>query len=365
LHRIAHECASLRGSTQLCKDLSGAVDQLADVARIDLAMKTVRSAAIATKTTVNALAPGARRVAVDSRELARRTPSLTTGIARAAAGARRLNVGLQQTSAGARLLATGTPRAGGGAAKINSAAAELATQLERGRTRIPSYTDAERAHLKTVTANPSTATVRRTPVSALAITLIASLALWAVALATYAVIQAVPSSALTIRAATWRVVLNAALPGAALATLTAAAVTAIAAPVLRLGFTRSLSFLAIALLAAYAFVALNQSVIAILGRSGRHASLAVLLLTVSTGVVSTLPGPLYTLTDYLPTHAAVLALRATATGNPGPLRGAVQLAAWLVIGVTATIVITDRRRYLSPRQLRRRVSTPQFPRHAP
>ena len=91
---------------------------------------------------------------------------------------------------------------------------------------------------------------------------------------------------------------------------------------------------------------------AIFGRAGRLASLAVLVLASATGIVSTLPGPLYALADYLPTHGAVLGLRAAVTGDAGLYAGIAELAAWLVVGVLAAILVTDRRRYLSTRRLR-------------
>jgi putative membrane protein len=217
---------------------------------------------------------------------------------------------------------------------------------------VPSYTDEERAHLKTVAADPTTATVDSTPVGTLAITLFAVLALWALALATYIVTRAVPDAVVTAREPTWRIIVRSAIPGATAAWLAGLVITAIAAPVLNLGVVGTFGFLAVALLAAGAFVALNQAATGIFGRPGRLASLAVFVLAAATGVLSTLPGPLYEVAGYLPTHGAVVALRATATGGPGLVGGIVELAVWLGIGTLATIVVTDRRRYLSARQLR-------------
>jgi putative membrane protein len=110
-------------------------------------------------------------------------------------------------------------------------------------------------------------------------------------------------------------------------------ITAIAIPALYLGIGGSFEFLGIALLAAFAFVSLNQAVTAIFGRAGRLASLAVLALASATGIVSTLPGPLYAVADYLPTHGAVLGLWAAVIGEAGLYTGIAELAAWLVVGV--------------------------------
>ncbi|MFS8103075.1 hypothetical protein LFM09_38705 [Lentzea alba] len=72
----------------------------------------------------------------------------------------------------------------------------------------------------------------------------------------------------------------------------------------------------------------------------------------ATGIVSTLPGPLLTLSGYLPTHGAVEALRAAVTGGPGLATGVAELCTWLLVGGLATVLVTDRRRYLSGRRLR-------------
>jgi putative membrane protein len=214
---------------------------------------------------------------------------------------------------------------------------------------VPSYTDAERAHLKTVAADPSAATTDGTPIGTFALTLFAALALWALALATYIVTRAVPDGVLTAREPTWRIILRAAILGA-----TAAALAALAVPVLKLGFAGTIGFLLIALLAASAFVAPNQAATAIFGRAGRIASLAVLVLTGPTGVVSTLSGPLYALADHPPTHGAVLALRAAATDGTGLTTGSPSSPRGWWSGTIVSILITDRRRYLSAKSIRPR-----------
>jgi putative membrane protein len=190
------------------------------------------------------------------------------------------------------------------------------------------------------------------PFGLLALTLFAALALWALALAAYIVTRAVPDAVLTAREPTWRIIVRAALPGATAAALAALAISAIAVPVLSLDVPNALGFLAVALLAAFAFVALNQAATATFGRGARLASLVVLVLAAATGILSNLPDPIYTIAAYLPPHGAVLALRAIATDGPGLISGISQLSAWLAGGTLASIFVTDRRRYLSTRQLR-------------
>ncbi|MGW4214878.1 YhgE/Pip family protein [Lentzea sp. NPDC004789] len=362
--RLAGQCT---GTPEFCRELTSAADRFAaEAGRIDGAKATVRDAAVRARDSVQALASGARQVANGNAALAGRSAELASGIASAAGGSRRLDAGVRQADAGARQLATGAGqlstgaaqlatgagRLADGAGEVDQGARQLATELGKGRDQVPSYTDAERAHLKTVAADPTTAAVDSLPVGTLGIPLFAALALWALALATYLVTQAVPGAVLTAREPTWRIIVRAAVPGATAAALSALAITALAVPVLGLNFLQAVGFLAVALLAAGAFVALNQAATAILGRAGRLAALAVLVLAAATGIVSTLPGPLHALAGYLPTHGAVIALRATATGGPGLATGVAELCAWLFVGVLASILVTDRRRHLSTRQVR-------------
>ena len=354
--QLADECT---GTPAFCGELRATADRFTtDAGKIDGVKAAVRANAVKTRNSVQALATGARKVADGTAQLASKSRELAAGIASAAGGARQLDSGVRQANSGAQKLASGAGQLKDGTKKVADGAGELATQLDQGRDQVPSYTDAERAHLKTVAADPSTATTDGTPIGTLALTLFAALALWALALATYIVTRAVPDGVLTAREPTWRIILRAAIPGATAAALAALAITAIAVPVLKLGFAGALGFLLIALLAASAFVALNQAATAIFGRAGRIASLAVLVLAGATGVVSTLPGPLYALADYLPTHDAVLALRAAATDGTGLTTGVAQLAAWLVVGTLVSILVTDRRRYLSAKSIRLRHAHP-------
>lgn len=366
--RLADQCDPTEAGAQFCRDLRAAADRFtADAGKIDQAKNSVRAAAVKARDSITALARGARRVADGNDKLADSMVPLVRGIASAADGARQLDDGIQQADSGAQRLATGSGKLGDGAGelaggarqlsdgtvKVDEGAHELSDGLAKGRDQIPSYNADERDHLKTVAANPTSATTDGESIGTLAVTLFAALALWALALATYIVTRAVPDAVLTAREPTWRIIVRAALPGAAAAALAAVAMTAIAVPVLGLGAGKAAAFLAVTLLAASAFVALNQAVAAILGRPGRLASLAVLVLTGATGVVSTLPGPLYSVADYLPTHGAIQALRAIVADGPGLVGGIAELGTWLAIGTLATIVVTDRRRYLSGKQVRR------------
>ena len=353
VRRLADQCAADGGNTQFCQQLSQAAARLtADASKIDGAKNAIRAAAVQARDSIQALANGARLVANGNAQLAAKSGELAQGIAAAASGAQQLNTGVQQANSGARQLASGSGQLSTGVGKANDGAQQLASQLAKGRNQVPAYTADERNHLKTVAADPTTAIANSTSSGILSVTLFAALALWALALATYLVTRAVPDAVLTARDATWLIIIRAAIPGATAAALAAVAITAIAVPVLRLGVGATFAFLAVAVMAALAFVSLNQAVTAVFGRAGRLASLAVLVLAAATGIVSTLPGPLYAIAGYLPTHGAVLALRAAVTGDAGLLTGLAELLAWLIVGGLAAMVVTDRRRYLSTRRLR-------------
>ena len=350
IQRLADQCT---GDVQFCANLRQAAARLAtDAGKIDAAKTSIRAQAVQVRDGIQALANGSRQVANGNAQLAKQSGALAQGIASAADGARQLNTGVQQANSGAQQLADGSQQLNTGVGKVNDGTQQLASSLDKGRNQVPSYTDAERNHLKTIAASPTATLTDSTPSNTLAITLFAVLALWALALATYLVTRAVPDAVLTAREPTWSIIIRAALPGATAAALAAVAITAIAIPALHLGVGGSFEFLGVALLAAFAFVSLNQAVTAIFGRAGRLASLAVLVLASATGIVSTLPGPLYALAAYLPTHGAVLGLRAAATGDAGLYTGLAELTAWLVVGVLTAILVTDRRRYLSTRRLR-------------
>ncbi|WP_410789591.1 YhgE/Pip family protein [Kribbella sp. C-35] len=371
--QLANQCSAKGGAPDFCRQLTTTSrDFTATAAKIDATKARVRANAVQIRNSVQALATGSRKVANGNRALAKQAVPLTRGIASAANGARKLatgaatvNTGAQklstgagQLTTGASKLATGAQQLSTGVVKANNGAQQLATELNKGRNQVPTYTADERDHLKTIAANPSTATVSINSTGPLALGLFAALALWALALATYIVTRAVPDAVLTAREPSWRIIVRAAVPGATAAALAATVITAIAIPVLKLGFGAGVAFLGVTLLAAFAFVSLNQAATAVFGRSGRIASLTVLILAAATGTVSTLPSPFHAVAGYLPTHGAVLALRAIAMDSPGLATGIAELAAWLIAGTLATIIVTDRRRYLSPRRLRR--ATPVF-----
>ncbi|MGW6501340.1 YhgE/Pip family protein [Nonomuraea angiospora] len=382
---------------QFCESLARASDRLTSIAGdIDGMKSRAKSAASQIKQSLNTLASGAEQVADGTSRLAAQSKTLAGGIASAATGARqldtgikaadkgarqlsagagqlsqgaaslatgatRLNTGAQQVAAGtaqahkgAGDLASGADRLSGGAAKADDGATTLAEGLTDGLGEVPAYTRTEREHLSKVAATPVLAPAAATgDLGPIAATFFLVLALWAGALATYLVIRAVPVSVLTSRLPTWRLAGRALIPGTTVAVVTGMLLGLGLAPFLGLGLGGRLAFLAVTLLAALAFTALCQAAAAVLRRSGRLLSVAVLVLTVATGALSSIPAPLAAAEPLLPTHGAITALRAIATGTGGDLAGGLaHLVVWLLIGLAGTFYATERRRALSPRDLR-------------
>jgi putative membrane protein len=87
----------------------------------------------------------------------------------------------------------------------------------------------------------------------------------------------------------------------------------------------------------------------------------VLVLTLVTSLMSTIPAALHAIGGYLPTHAAILALRGVIIGSDIAVTGIAALAAWLIVGAVATVLVTERRRVLFSKRLRlRSVLSPAY-----
>lgn len=396
VRRLAERCGTgVVADRDFCQALVRAADRAdSAVERIDEGKDRVRTDVADARDAVQSLRTGSRQVARGSAQLAERAGELAAGISSAAGAADDLNAGAQSVASGARQvdaaagqvasgaadletgvaqtnlaaqqlasgavdlaagadeLVPGAESVASGAGQLDDGAGQLASGLDDAVDQVPTYTDDESKHLSEVAATPTTSSTTSAAFGVLSVALFAALALWALALVTYIATRPLPAGILTSREPTWRLILRAAVPGAVAAASAAVVISVVAIPVLGLHLSAAVGFLLVALLAAASFVALNQALAAIFGTGGRLASLAVAVLTVATGVVSTLPGPLYALAGVLPTHGAISALRAVTTDGAGLGGGVAELVAWLAVGLLATIVVTDRRRYVSPRSLR-------------
>ncbi|MDA3627355.1 YhgE/Pip family protein [Saccharopolyspora sp. WRP15-2] len=356
-------CTRLRADVDKVNQREGALDGIKD--KIQQPVKQARDG-------FEGLAYGSEQVAKGTRMLADNSGQLVSGIGQLADGGTQLSSGAQQLSGGLNQLNGGVQELNGGVKELDGGVGQLvsgAEQVADGNRQfadkiapavdqLPNYTDEERAHLKTVASSPAALQSDLPGFGKSLIALLIAIAFWTAALGIYAVTRAVPADAASSRRSTWRLVLSSLLPGVLIAAIGAVVVSAALAPFLDLSFGSWAAFAGVTLLAALAFVALNQALTALFGNPGRIVSIAVLVLAAATGVVSTIPGTLQTISAILPTHGAVHALSAIVTGSGGAISGALQLAAWLVAGLLITVLATDRSRVLPAKQLRRRPTPP-------
>lgn len=353
------------------KSASGGLSQ--DTSQVDGLKGKLRDAAVQAKTASEGLAFGAEQVANGNQQLADNMGQLTGGIAATADGSRQLDGGIKALDGGAGQLADGigqfaggvdqldggTQQLAGGADQLADGSGQLADGnqkmadgLNQAGDKIPHYSDAERDHLKDVVASPAAFDANSQNFGKTMTGLLVALALWAGALATYLLTRAMPEDLVTSRKSTWRIVGLSAVPGTTASVATATVLSVVLAPILDLSFVQWASFFGITVLSALSFVAINQALSVLFKRAGSIVSIAVLVLTLTTGIISTVPGFFHTATAVLPTNGASQALNAVLTGSDGAVSGVVQLVAWLAAGAAISIVATDRARALPAKQLR-------------
>ncbi|MFC7341138.1 ABC transporter permease [Saccharopolyspora griseoalba] len=372
LAQLADRCAPSGTSLELCRKLREQAEALQQrEGALDSLKQQIQQPAKQMKQGMEGLAHGSEQVAEGNRMLAENSQQLVDGIGQLNAGAQQLAGGsgqlaggLDQFHGGVQQLDSGAQQLAGGSQQVAEGNRQMADQMGAGVDDIPNYDEAERAHLKEVAASPAALESSLPGFGKSLIALLVAIAFWTAALGVYAVTRAIPGDAATSRKSTWRLVLSSLAPGAAVATVAAIAVSAALAPFLGLGFGSWAAFAGVTLLAALAFVAVNQALVAVLGSIGRVVSIAVLVLAAATGVISTVPGVLETVGALLPTRGAVQALSAIVTGGTGAAGGIAQLLGWLVAGVLVFALAVDRARTVPARDLRRTLPTPTVRRTA-
>ena len=320
-----------------------------------------------------ALAAGAKSLADGTHQLAAGMPALAGGVTTLSAAAAGLADGARQTASGAALLAAGTDTSVSGAKTLAAAvgqAADGATVIQAetgqlGRDAGALATDAQGAasSLDSAAASASTypsgtwqqaAAAVATPVSVEVTSAngstpagpapyVTALALWLGALAVFVVL---PRGRRRTGRRAWTVPLAA---FAAALLLSVAAAGLLVAGLLLAGLTvaRPPELLVVATVAAVAFVAIAQALVAAFGR---HGWLVGLLLggiqLAASGLllpVAALPGPLAALHPLLPMSWASDALATTIGGGTAAIGPAlVVLAAWLLGALVVTLALATR-----------------------
>ncbi len=318
-----------------------------------------------------ALSGGIAKVASGGADLASGARDMAAGLDTLATGTSALASGAQKSASGAQALADGTAEAGNGIADLTTTmqtavdagtlvqaqakgladdgtaladqADALAKRLETSATDTATYPAETRTKIGTLAADPVAVEASRVNAvtgaeSGLAPFLMA-IAAWLGALAALLVLPAVWRSD---DPRWWRSVLVAFGMAAGIAVAGALLM------VLGLRFLVGISvadlpaLLGFAVLAALAFTAIVQALVALFGNRGWLVSLLILVLGIAASGVplsaAAAPGPLAALGALLPLTYAIDAFRsAIAGGGSAPLLDAIVLAGWLAVGVLVTL----------------------------
>jgi len=269
-----------------------------------------------------ALADGLHQSATGAATLASKLPQLATGAHQIADGADQLASGAESAATGADQLTSGLTSLADGSAKLGSGATDLSTGLGEGVSKIPTYSESERATLAAVAAAPIVADVTRDNAvknngAGLAPYFMA-LALWVGSLAVYLLLRPLSPRALASGAPSPLVALAGYLPGALLGAAQGATLALVLQWWIGIGAASTWGLIGVGVLSGLTFVAMNQALVGLLGAPGRFVAviLAGLQLASAGGTypVATAPGFFGWLHDVLPLTYAVDALRRVVAG---------------------------------------------------
>lgn len=339
------------GSTELATgatQLGGGLDQLAE------GTPQLAQGIASASTAAGRLATGAGDLGTGAQDLA-------SGAGQLADGARQLDSGARSAADGSAQLASGTAELRNGANRLDDGAQELAKGLASGAEQIPHYDSSQRDHLATVVAEPvGTDGVRLHRVanygSGLAPYFVA-LGLWVGGLALFFLLRPLSQRAIASTAPSWKVAVAGYAPGALFGVLQALVLTAVLRWGLDIDIARPGLFVAFAILASLAFVAINHALVAVLGPAGRFVGLLLTVLQLAaagaTYPIETTPGLFQWIHPLLPLTYAVRAFRSLIAGGALHLgSSAALLAVWLVVALLLTTLAARSQRTWSVARLR-------------
>ncbi|MCC9178609.1 YhgE/Pip family protein [Arthrobacter sp. zg-Y750] len=310
------------------------------------------------------LATGAESVAAGAEQLAANAQPLTDGISAANTGAAKLSTGATDLAAGAdklsagagdlaageqqaldgsRQLADGADSAAAGAdtlkdglAQLKDGSAELAKQLDEGAGNVPNPSEEDRANASSVIADPLTvSTVDQAEAGTYGAGLapyFLTLAMWVGIFMLAQAMRPISRRALASNAPAWKIALGGWLPFLVVSLVQATLLYAVVRFGLGLDPAHPVLAWVLLLMAAMAFSALIQGIVALLGSVGKFVVLILLVLQlVSSGGTfpwQTIPAPLHVAHDLLPMGYMVNGLRQLLYG--GELAQVTSVAAGLL-----------------------------------
>ncbi|MFA9277262.1 MAG: YhgE/Pip domain-containing protein [Rhodoluna sp.] len=275
---------------------------------------------------------------------------LTAGTSGLAGGLSTLSGGINELAAGSTGIATGVEGIASGTTAVAGGAADLATGLDTAVENIPVYTEAETKKLsEVVTAPVALKDAGTLTFGANSTPLYVVLSLWIGALAIFIGLRTLPQRLLESTRSSLSLATRSFVVPAIVGIIQGAAVATVIAVANGYDLGEWASVTSIAALIGVAFTATNQALNAILGGFGRMVSLAVGILILVTGVISTVPELLDTLLTFTPANDAVTALQAVInSGNVSGFASAVTaLVLWSLGGVLFTALAISRKRHVS------------------
>lgn len=285
------------------------------------------------------------------------TASFCAGLQGSAAGATTLAGGLTglidgitKLATGSTGIATGVQGIATGTTAVAGGSADLANGLDTAVENIPVYTAAETKKLsEVVTAPVALKDAGNLSFGANSTPLYVVLSLWIGALAIFIGLRTLPQRILESTRSSLSLATRSFVIPAVVGIVQGVAVATVIAIANGYGLGEWMSVAAIAALIGIAFTATNQALNAVLGGFGRMVSLAVGILILVTGVISTVPALLDTLLSFTPANDAVTALQAVInSGNVSGFASAVTaLVLWSLGGVLVTALAISRKRHVS------------------
>ncbi len=304
---------------------------------------------------------GAASVASGAADLSSGAADLSAGADRLATGASDLAAGEQQALAGTRQLAAGADSAAAGSgtlrdglAQLKDGSGELARQLDEGAGNVPNPNEEERANASAVIADPLTvSTVDQAKAGTYGAGLapyFLTLAMWVGIFMLAQAMRPISRRALASNAPAWKIAVGGWLPFLVVSLVQATVLYAAVRFGLGLDPAHPVLAWVLLLMAAMAFSALIQGIVALLGSVGKFVVLILLVLQlVSSGGTfpwQTIPAPLHVAHDVLPMGYMVTGLRQLLYG--GELSQAAGVAAALLgytaVGLTLSLLAARKHR---------------------
>jgi putative membrane protein len=284
--------------------------------------------------------------------LATSTSSLGTGLGQLAGGNDQSAAGARQLGSGATQLSTGAQSLSDGVAQLATGTDSLASGLKTASASVPAYDDKGATNLATVLSDPvKTSGIGTELFGVSAIPLLAMLALWFGALASFIALRAASARALVSRRSSVLLALRGFAPAAVIGVVQGVLVAGVVQLAASYDAGTWWLFAGLCALAGVAFAAVNQALVAVFGGAGRWVSALVGVLAVAAGVVSTVPAAVAAVASLLPTAPAYNGMVAALTSTSGVGAAVGGLIVWTLLSLLATTLAVARRRTTSARAL--------------